>query len=295
MLDVDTDPCSEAGRVLEAELGPEASATPAALGWRTGIEDKKLREHAGRFTSPAELAQAHLDLRRQLSAAIKPLPKDATDEQRAEYRRALGVPESPEDYQVDTPADLPEELAPDGETVRSFLRTAHQAGATPELVQASLRWFFGTLGEGAKAKATLERAETERGLATLKKEWGGEQAYTRNVGLAQRAAAHFGGEDFRVFIESRIVDGVKLTNHPALIRTFAEIGRLMTEDSVQVGARPESAESAGDRLGELTRRIHDAHDRGDAAQVSDLSRKRAALADRLHGTDPIVGDQGRTR
>lgn len=277
----------------KAEADKKAAGQAGTADWRASIEDKKLRDHAGRFTSPGDLTKAHLDLRKELSAAIRIPGEDATDEQKAEFREKLGVPKDIAGYQIAAPEGTPEELAPDGETVQSFLQAVHPEGATPGTVNAAVNWFYQYLADGAEAKENAEKKATDEGIAALKKEFGGDEAYKAETAGASRAARAFGGDDFVKFLETTEVGGVKLTNHPAFIKPFAVIGRRMSEDGIHVGLSEEDTASAETKLANLTSQIHDAAAAGKTGEVNRLSKEREALSDKIYGDTPIVGGAGR--
>jgi hypothetical protein len=78
---------------------------------------------------------------------------DATPEQLADFRRALGVPEKPEDYGITKPAELPEGVEWDDELVGNFTKFAHETGLPPKQAKAAVEWH---------AKAMAAKAEKGR-------------------------------------------------------------------------------------------------------------------------------------
>lgn len=278
----------------QQDQSTETTETTEAPTWFNGIEDEKLQAHAKRFASPQDIVEAHLDLRKQLSKAIVPAGKDATDEQKAAFHKSMGVPEKAEDYKVELPEEVPEELAPDAETLQSYLETAHAAGATPEMVQNSVAWFYNFIAQGSQARARAEKEAIEGALSGLKKEFGGEEEFKRRANQAFRAAQKYGGDEFKEFLETHQADGIRLADHPAFIKPFAKIGARMSEHGIVVGMSPEETQNAQDKMKELTAQIWDANDSGDRIKVDKLSKERAALSERMSGTGPIVGGPGRT-
>src|SRR3546814_15836235 len=107
----------------------------------------------------------------------------------------------------------------------------HEAGAGNAVVQKALDWYYGTVTESLaqQEKAAAERrAEAE---TSLRREWGGD--HERNLTFAQRAVRSFGDDTFVDFLESQEVEGVKLGDHPHLVRAFAAIGRAMVWRSAE--------------------------------------------------------------
>ncbi|MGF8726179.1 peptidase, partial [Klebsiella pneumoniae] len=61
------------------------------------------------------------------------------------------------------------------------------------------------------------------------KEIGGDKL-TVSVGHAQKALDTFASKEFREFLDS-----TGLGNHPEMVRAFAKVGKLMSEDSFVTG------------------------------------------------------------
>jgi hypothetical protein len=269
----------------------DVTAESGADDWRSAIEAPELRRVAEKFASPAEVVKSYAALESRLGrSVVKPGPA-ASAEEIAAYRRQLGVPESAEGYEVRLPEDLPEALRDDaaGETLRQdFLAAMHAAGAGGEVVQSALDWYYATAAESL-ARQERDAAENRAAQeAELRRDWGGE--HDRNLALAQRAVASLGGEAFADFLEGKAVDGVKLGDHPAFVRAFAEIGRRLGEDA------PLDGEGQGGEAG-LWARIDALH----ALQQSDpqkyasrgVQNELQGLYAKLYGGQPVVGSEGR--
>jgi hypothetical protein len=72
----------------------------------------------------------------------------------------------------------------------------------------------------------MEKATTE-----LKTKWGA--AFDSKVRFAQTASTHFGGPEFKEYLES-----TGLGNHPRIIEVFAKIGESLKEDTFVPGSLP---------------------------------------------------------
>lgn len=279
----------------EPKSRPKSVRKTAATDWRDGIGDEKLREFAARFTAPADLAKTALEFRQKLSNAVILPGKDASEEEVAEFHGKLGVPKSSDGYEIELPDDLPGDLAPtyeDQTRIKSFFQAMHKAGATPATVQTAIDWYCEGL-QVAVARANAEVAQAKvASEAALRKEWGDE--YDRNLEVAKRAVAEFGGQEFAEFLDGFVVDGVAVGDRPEFVRAFAAIGRRMGESGIHLGMDGGAQPAAEEQLKGLTSQIHDALDRGQSDRVRSLSLKRDALAERLYGTGPVVGSEGRT-
>jgi hypothetical protein len=269
-----------------------APETPAqARDWRAGIAEPNLRRVAEKFTSPAEVVKSYAALQSRLGrSVVKPGP-DAGPEELASYHRQLGVPDSAAGYQVSLPENLPEPLRSDpaGEALQQdFLKAMHAAGASNDIVQTALDWYYGNAAQGLeqqKKTATECLAEAEAGL---RREWGAD--HERNLACAQRAVTAFGDDGFVDFLEAQEVEGVKLGDHPAFLRAFAAIGRAMSEDTPLSGA----GEGAGTSLQARIDALHGLQDSDPQKYASRaVQGELQTLYARLYGGQPVVGSQGR--
>lgn len=262
--------------------------------WREGISDEKARKFADQFNSPSEMAAAALGYRQKVSAAIVVPGKDATDEDKAAYRKATGVPETPEGYKITVPEDLPDHIKPeDVGDLGGFLGIAHEAGLSAKQVDAATDWYFNTLkAQEAKTEAGIKK-ETDKMVGAIKAEWGDE--YTKNTEIAVRAAEEYGGKGFNDLLTNVVVDGVRLGDHPEFLRTFATIGRNMAEaDPGRAGMSDGDRQSMTDEHRQLISEQNQALESNDRAKVASLESKINALSEKLGGRRQIVGDSGRT-
>jgi len=263
---------------------PEGQQAPTD--WRAAIADEKLRDHAGRFTSVGDLAKAHLDLRSKLSTAIIPPGKDATSEDIAAYRKALGVPEKVDGYKL--PDGLNDGLTDTGKSVvTGVLAEMHKAGSTQAQVDAALSTFHRLNGEALQAQQSETARAIEKADADLRREWGKD--FDGNVQAAQRAAKVFGGDDFAKLVSEGTIGGVPLANHPAFIKAFAQVGRRMSEDGFQAaGALDDGAAATIDeKIRERTEAKDKARRSGDHAGATRIDQEIQRLYSQRYGDAPV--------
>lgn len=261
--------------------------------WRAGIEDEKLRDFAGRFTTPVDAVKVAFDLRQKLGKAIMRPGKDATDEERAAFHKALGVPEKPDGYKYKRPEDLGVELTDrDGERETAFLELAHAQGFTPGQAAATLDFLYHDMDEENTGMVKALTAGREKAEAELKKEWGEE--YKANAEYAHRAATAYGGDEFLQFATDTEVDGVQLSNHPAVVKTFAAIGRRMGEHGIPLPMGDGERQTAEEQVKDIRAKKDAAMARGDQKEAQRLDQAERALYAKLDGNQPIVGAAGRT-
>jgi len=261
---------------------PAAAASADGADWRDAISDTKVRAFAERMTGPAEAVKMAFDLRRKLSRAVVPPGADADEKEVRAFHRKLGVPDSVEGYAYARP-EMPDHLHPgeDG-TARetAFLARALELGITKDQAHGILDWHYRTAADehGRLAKRLGDgQAQSE---AELRREWGAD--YEANLAAAHRAAAEFGGQDMLDFLDNIAVDGVRLADHPRLVRAFAEAGRRLGEDSVFLPGGDGGA-TLEDRVKDLRNRKQEALSRGDRDAAQRLDAEERGLWGRIAG------------
>ncbi len=281
------------GGEAAAETRPDLH--PGDGDWRASIADDRVRRFAEKFTSPADAAKTAFEFRQKLSDVVPKPGKNATPEEVAAFRKAIGVPDSPGGYEIELPDDPRPEMQLDeaGEArLAGFLGAMHQAGAPPAAVQAAIDTYFAMVEESLDAVTEAAGRHRAAAEAELTKEWAGD--FKRNNELAKRAAHAFGGERFVDFIEKAKVDGVTLGDHPELLRAFARIGRNMNEDGLHMGLSEHETKTTQDRIKDLQKRKLDAHDKGDYEEAQRLDTEQRLIYEQIYGDQPIVGRDMRT-
>lgn len=128
------------------------------------------------------LLKSYRELERRLSARFAPPPfappgDDAPEEDRLRFRRALGIPDAPDGYAIESRHDM---CAAD-EAVNVRL---HAAGFTP--AQAQLVYDLAAERLVPLIAETAAHLEAERGRDRLRAEFGGEERFAR---MARQIAA----------------------------------------------------------------------------------------------------------
>lgn len=268
-------------------------ATPpspvAAKDWRDGLAGEEL-EIAKRYASPQDMAKAHVVLRKNNSSMIRVPGKDAKPEDVASFKKALGAPEKAEDYKF--PAPEGREETDSEKALGAKIATVLHSHHVPLAAAGELH---GVVKEAALAiEAENERLAVE-GRATseaaLRKEWGAD--FEGNVQLSARAAHAFGGEEFKQFLNTTMVNGVKLGDHPQFLKVFGKVGRRMGEGDFIGAVGADAIKGLDDELAAKTAEMHVALGKGDRARAQALNTELLQLRAKRHGSSPIVGAQGR--
>lgn len=210
----------ETATTTEAATATEAAATTAASsanpyggnsvpqligegftfvdGWADKLEGEKFdktRAMLSQFKSLPDLANSFHELRSSFSKKTEGLVKlpgqDASPEDVAAFRKALGVPDSPDGYEIPTPQGLPDGFEFDPASLAPLKEKAHALGIAPAALAELVA--FQVQSEAAEVSRLTQEA-IEKGKAAqeqLRKEWG--QNYDRNLALSERVKLTGGG------------------------------------------------------------------------------------------------------
>ena len=192
----------------------------------------------------------------------------------AEEKATFKPPESAEAYGF-AEVEFPKELQSDdykpyreaitayfGEVDKVIQEMAHKNGWSKESAQEAQALFVKQVFEQEKAaRGAFEKAKTD-GLETLKKDWKGD--FEPNVEVSRRAIETF-GKDALV----ALFDELGVSNHPAVTKTFYEIGKAMGEGTLVPGT-------------------------GGAAELSPEEQKQADLKERYKNSPEMFGERKET-
>ena len=248
------------------ELGPDgkpkvaAAADPAAVAdWRKefageNADDLKVLE---RFTSKADFMKSWKEQRATIAKGkgAEPLPKDATPEQVAEFRKANGIPEKADGYY----AALPEGVIfgdDDKPGVTKFLEDMHALNAPPAMVSKALEVFVAAQAEGAAHRSDLDIKARDETSESLRTEWG--QDYKANVNaMSGFVKANIPEADQANFLNARMGDGTPVFSHPGMVRAFATLGRTLNPTGTSTpGGGADRLDSIESAIAGYEKRMH---------------------------------------
>lgn len=222
------DPNAGKAPELGADGKPKVAADPAPADWRKEMalddDDLKILE---RFPSQKDLMKSWKEQRAMISASKskEPLPKDATPEQVAEFRKVNGIPEKAEDYYK----ALPEGVTfgeDDKPGVTKFLEDMHALNTPPAIVSKALEVFVAAQEEAALAQSEKDISSRDKTAETLKTEWGPD--YKANVDTMMGfVRGNFPEGVHAALLNARLGDGTPLFSHPDTVKAFAQLGRVL--------------------------------------------------------------------
>jgi|JI10StandDraft_1071094.scaffolds.fasta_scaffold03435_15 hypothetical protein len=224
-----------------AAASPDPAAPPAAPNaapaeppkvawpenWRevaAGDDAKKLAR-LQRFTDPMKAMDALIEAQNKIRAGefAKPLPADATDEQKAEWRAANGVPEKPEAYFDKLPNGLVigEEDQP---LFEGFAKEMHGLNMPAPMMHKAVEWYYGLQERAIEERQAKDLQEAAATIEVLKDEWGGDFKANKAHVVAHLDAT-FGKELSQQLMDATLPNGTRLFNHPDVVKAFAATAR----------------------------------------------------------------------
>lgn len=182
-------------------------------------EDEKLLKNIDKYKSPTDLAKGYLELQKKFSETrpIPQLAKDATPEQVKEYREKLGIPESPNKYDIKLDGVVIGDH--DKPVVDAWLEKAHAANMTPAQVNQTLQSYFevqNKIQSDLNQKAESQNKEFEK---VLQKEWGVEYKDNLNM-VSSYLQKELGNDLFQKLAQAQAPDGTFLINDSKLLSHF---------------------------------------------------------------------------
>lgn len=208
--------------------------------WLTSVPEE-LRGHEVFKTidKPAEVYQRLIDLTEKSKDMVVIPKENATPEETAAYRKALGIPESPEGYELEE-INLPEGMARDELLRKKFLDTAHQLHFTPAQVSGLYKMYqdYQIGFHNATLKSIDENRE--KAVNTLKNMWKGDsyqEKINKTVDTFRTSLKHLSPPETIGGLE-----GVKewfetngLGDDPVLIWYLSEVFNYMGDDRLIKG------------------------------------------------------------
>ena len=184
--------------------------------------DLKGHEALMPFTNPSDLGQAFVDLKGKSDRSIELIGEDASPEQRSEYLKKLGRPDSSGEY--DLTVQAPQGVSITDEFAASFKEIAFNQGLT----QAQAKDLFGDMvkvyGEGLNQTRKLVAQSKLDAAAALRADWG--DSYDSQMAHVKSALQKFGSPELIGAIRDSGIG-----NDPSLSRFLAKIGSLTAEDT----------------------------------------------------------------
>ena len=194
--------------------------------WKEAIsQEYRSNPNIEKFTELDALAKSYINAVSMIGTDKIPLPgKSATDEQWNEVYNKLGRPESADKYTLEFKTDV----APvDENVIKGFAQNAHKLGLNNKQAQGILEFYKSTLeGSAKEMSVNMESAQAEA-ANTLRSEWG--KSYDENLRKASAVAQTYLEPEL---LDTQLRDGSRLGDNPKIIKAFANIANLLSEDKI---------------------------------------------------------------
>ena len=227
-----------------------AEQPTVAKSWKETISEEFRNDpNISKFTEIDALAKSYINATRMIGQDKVAVPNEnSTDDQWQEVYGKLGRPESPDKYKL----EVQSETAPLNDTaIKQFAENAHQLGLNNKQAQGILEFYKNSM-EGSIQQA---RVDTETAQANaeqeLRKEWG--RSYDENIKKAGAIAKANMSEDI---LNMELKDGTRIGDHPSVIKGFASIANLMSEDKL-VSTESENVDRGTDYEAEISKLVND--------------------------------------
>lgn len=211
-VDVEAKPAAAAAKADPASDDDDKAGLPE--NWRdimSGGDDKAL-SRLKRYASPQNVVKALLAAEQKIRSGEykRALSEDATDEEKAAWRKDNGIPDKPEDYKIPDVEGRKWDEA-DKPVINTFLQELHGANASQAVIDKMLATYAKVTAAQQEAAAEKDRADDLAIRDHMRDTYGNEFAPTRK--LMVRALGDpelFPGGLGNILKDARAADGTKL-------------------------------------------------------------------------------------
>jgi len=267
------------------EAAPQPSAWPDNWRDRFAGTDEAQRKHLNRFASPENVYKAWRHYEKQrVDGRLKPSRPDTDDPAKlADWRKAVGLPETPDAYFQHLNGELQETDRP---ALGKIFARMHDIGVDPGQAKAVVSEYYRMQNEALaemEAKDETFRSDSEE---ALRDEWGPE--YKQNLQSVSIMMQQHGSEElFEKLQTARFADGSRMANDPQMMKFLVNLAREVVPDGF-VNLTPTHGMDRGagiaDELASLEREMQDTKGR-DPAGYWKNPQKQSRYAELLNAQE----------
>ena len=223
-----TEPTATPSNVAKSDtpVSPTTETQPVAKTWKEAISEEFRNDpNIEKFTEIDALAKSYINATQMIGKDKVAVPnKNSTDDQWNEVYDKLGRPESADKYTLNAKSEV---VPIDEQAIKQFAENAHQLGLNNKQAQGILEFYKNNMeGMAKQAKVDTETAQAQS-TQQLRQEWGRE--FDTNIKKAGALAkANMNPE----ILDMQLKDGMRLGDHPEIIKGFAKIAGMMSEDKI---------------------------------------------------------------
>ena len=284
---------------------PPAAEPPAAeppADWRAELPED-LQKVASRFTSSADAIRAIQAFQKREGQVRVPGRKpgaEASEEEQAAYleqqnlyRKAVGIPDSPDDYEF---PELPAEAMTDEAkaSMAEWAKSFHELGVPKATAAALVERVRAENEQAAAAQLEADKAFGKAQEDALRAEWGGDYDKNKTLGVqALKNVAERAGLNVEELLKIETKDGRFLLDRSEIVKLFSVVGREMAEGTIGPVLSESEADRIDEQIRDLRKQATEAQREGDSKRANQLYEREQALIARAAGNRPIVGARGR--
>ena len=236
-----TEPTATIASVAKTDT-PVSSTTEqpvAAKSWKEAISEEFRNDpNIEKFTEIDALAKSYINATHMIGKDKVAVPnQNSTEEQWNEVFDKLGRPASADKYTLDVKSDV---IPLNEGDVKQFAENAHKLGLSNKQAQGVLEFYKNNMeGQAHQSKVDTETSQVQA-EQELRKEWGRD--FEVNVKRAGALAKANMNPDI---LDLELKNGMRVGDHPELIKGFAKIASMMSEDKI-VSPESDSTNKSGD-------------------------------------------------
>ena len=249
----ETVPVAETTQTTTETQTPISSTTEqptVAKSWKEAISEEFRNDpNISKFTEIDALAKSYINATKMIGQDKVAVPNNnSTEDQWNEVYSKLGRPESPDKYELNAKSDV---VPIDETAIKTFAETSHKLGLNNRQAQGILEFYKNSMeGSAQQSKIDMETAQANA-EQQLRQEWG--KTFEDNVRKAgSLAKANLGVE----VLDMQLQDGTRLGDHPDIIKGFAKIADMMSEDKI-VSTESENVNQGKDIESEISSIVND--------------------------------------
>ena len=221
-----------------------------AKSWKETISEEFRNDpNIAKFTEIDALAKSYINATRMIGSDKVIVPNQNSNEDHwNEVYDKLGRPQSPDKYKFEIKSDV----VPFEETsIKQFAENAHKLGLNNKQAQGILEFYKNNVEQIAQQSQIDIETSQAQSQQQLRQEWG--RAYDEKLTKAKSIAqANFSKE----LLNTQLNDGTVLGDNPEIIKGFANIANLLSEDKI-ISTESESVNQGRDIQTEISKIMDD--------------------------------------
>jgi len=221
-----------------------------ATSWKDTISEEFRNDpNISKFTEIDALAKSYINATRMIGQDKVVVPNNnSTDDQWNEVYDKLGRPESPDKYNLNFQSEV---MPTDDTALKSYAEQAHKLGLNEKQAQGILEFYKNNMETQMQSSAVQTETAQAEAEQQLRQEWG--QAYEANIAKAASIAKNNMKPEL---LDLQLADGSRLGDNTEVIKGFARIADMLSEDKV-VTPESESVNVGADLESEISKIMND--------------------------------------